>query len=173
MVLLNLYRWGNPQNYDRGTAQDQQLFNQHDVQWIRAGLNGAGNILIFNNGNLQLRPYSTVTEFTPTMNEGGSNTVPEIGPFGPSELAWEYKPDEDEQFLSWFISGAQRLPNGNTLVAHGAGTKVRQVTSEGEIVWEYHFTTPDTDAPHGLLRANKYPVDHPGIVGILTADEPE
>jgi Ca2+-binding RTX toxin-like protein len=45
-----LYRWGNPEAYGRGTRDDQQLFFQHDAQVIDEGLNGAGNILIFNNG---------------------------------------------------------------------------------------------------------------------------
>jgi hypothetical protein len=38
-----LYRWGNPANYDCGTAEDQMLFHQHDVQWIKPGLPGEGN----------------------------------------------------------------------------------------------------------------------------------
>ncbi|MBT7702454.1 MAG: hypothetical protein HN700_19360, partial [Verrucomicrobia bacterium] len=29
-----LYRWGNPQAYDSGDAADQQLFVQHNAQWI-------------------------------------------------------------------------------------------------------------------------------------------
>ena len=33
-----LYRWGNPQAYDAGGADDQQLFVQHDAQWIPVGL---------------------------------------------------------------------------------------------------------------------------------------
>jgi len=165
-----LYRWGNPANYGRGSEQDRKLFAQHDVQWIRPGLQGAGNILIFNNGDDKLQPYSTVVEFTPAMNADGSYNLPEQGPFGPDTLAWEYEPEPAEQFFSWFISGAQRLPNGNTFVNHGAGGKLREVTREGDIVWEYHFTTPDTEAPHGLFRANRYPADHPGIKGILGID---
>ncbi len=35
-----LYRWGNPQAYDAGSADDQTLFLQHDAQWIRPGLPG-------------------------------------------------------------------------------------------------------------------------------------
>ena len=31
-----LYRWGNPQVYHHGLSSDQQLFGQHDVQWIEA-----------------------------------------------------------------------------------------------------------------------------------------
>ena len=46
-----LYRWGNPQAYRAGVYADQQLFWQHHPHWIPDGLPGAGNILIFNNGD--------------------------------------------------------------------------------------------------------------------------
>ena len=32
-----LYRWGNPEAYDAGTASDQKLFFQHDASWIKPG----------------------------------------------------------------------------------------------------------------------------------------
>ena len=161
-----LYRWGRPQNYDRGEAEDRQLFNQHDVQWIRPGLPGAGNILIFNNGDGRLRPHTSVVEMAPPMNEDGSYILSEDGTYGPTELAWEYAPTDEDIFLSWFISGAQRLPNGNTLVNHGAGAKVREVTSAGEIVWEYRFDD-GAEGPHMLFRAIRYPVDHPAVLAII------
>ena len=40
-------------------------------------------------------------------------------------------------FFSPFISGARRLPNGNTLITEGNSGRIFQVTSEGEVVWEY------------------------------------
>jgi hypothetical protein len=162
-----LYRWGHPMRYGRGTEDDRTLFNQHDVQWIREGLNGAGNILVFNNGNSKVRPYSTVVEIAPEMNADGSYVLRDGEAYGPESLVWEYNPEPPERFFSFFISGAQRLPNGNTLVTQGAGARVREVTPEGEIVWEYEYTS-DIDAPHMLFRANRYPPDHPGIVKILS-----
>jgi|GEM_PF-713911 len=45
-----LYRWGNPEAYGQGVRDDQQLFYQHDSQFIAEGLPGAGNFLIFDNG---------------------------------------------------------------------------------------------------------------------------
>jgi hypothetical protein len=161
-----LYRWGHTENYDRGTAEDRTLFNQHDVQWIRPGLPGAGNILIFNNGGGQLRPYSSVVEIAPAMHEDGSYVLGDDGAYGPAELAWEYAPTDEDIFFSWFISGAQRLANGNTLVNHGADAKVREVTADGEIVWEYQFDD-GAEGPHMLFRANKYPPDHPAVLAIL------
>jgi hypothetical protein len=161
-----LYRWGRTENYDRGTAEDRALFNQHDVQWIRPGLPGAGNILIFNNGDGKLRPHSSVVEIAPAMNEDGSYVLGDDGAYGPTELAWEYAPTDETIFFSWFISGAQRLANGNTLVNHGADAKVREVTPEGEIVWEYQYDD-GAAGPHMLFRANKYPPDHPAVQAIL------
>ena len=161
-----LYRWGHPERYDRGTAEDRTLFNQHDVQWIKPGLPGEGHLLIFNNGDPKLRRHSTVVEIAPEMNADGSYVLRGSAAFGPESLAWEYNPEAPERFFSFFISGAQRLPNGNTLVNHGAGGKVREVTSMGEIVWEYEYRN-EVDAAHMLFRANRYPPDHPGIVEIL------
>ena len=60
-----LYRWGNPQTYDAGSSGDQQFYTQHDAQWIAAGMPGAGNILVFNNGDRQTRAYSSVDEIVP------------------------------------------------------------------------------------------------------------
>src|SRR5262249_52369420 len=45
-----LYRWGNPEAYRAGTAADRRLFSQHDPHWIPEGLQGAGHVLVFNNG---------------------------------------------------------------------------------------------------------------------------
>ena len=161
-----LYRWGNPQNYNRGTEEDRRLYNQHDTQWIRDGLDGAGNFLVFSNGNAEFRPWSTVDEIVPPMNADGSYTIEDGEPFGPREPVWQYNPEPPERFFSWFISGTQRLPNGNTLVDQGAGAKVREVTKDGEIVWE-HRVTDDDVAPDMLFRAVKYPPDHPGIQILL------
>lgn len=162
-----LYRWGNAANYNRGTQEDRELWGQHDAQWIRDGLNGAGNILVFNNGGRD-RPWSTVVEITPPMNADGSYAIENGAAFGPAEKAWEYDPEPPERFFSFFISGAQRLPNGNTLVNQGAGAKLREVTQDGDIVWEYRWTDYD-ELPDMLFRATKFPPDHPGVLKMLEA----
>ena len=62
-----LYRWGNPEAYDLGTREDQQLFYQHDAQFIGDGLDGAGNFLVFNNGwnRADGSNYSAAVEIEP------------------------------------------------------------------------------------------------------------
>ena len=164
-----LYRWGNPANYNRGTEEDRELWGQHDVQWIREGLNGAGNILMFNNGG-QGQPWSTVIEIAPPMNADGTYVLNDGEAWGPTEKVWLYDPEPPEKFFSFFVSGAQRLPNGNTLINQGAGAKVREVTADGEIVWEYRYTDYDVP-PAGMFRANKYPPDHPGVLKIIEAQQ--
>jgi len=164
-----LYRWGNPANYNRGTEEDRELWGQHDVQWIREGLNGAGNLLMFNNGGPD-RPWSTVVEITPPMNADGTYVLNDGEAYGPTEKVWLYDPEPPEKFFSFFVSGAQRLPNGNTLINQGAGAKVREVTSDGEIVWEYRYTDYG-EPPGGMFRANKYPPDHPGVLKIIEAQQ--
>ena len=40
-------------------------------------------------------------------------------------------------FYSSHISGAQRLPNGNTLICEGRTGRIFEITAQGEVVWEY------------------------------------
>jgi len=165
-----LYRWGNPQNYGRGTADDRKLFLQHDAHWIPAGLPGAGNIMFFNNGDPNDRPYTTITEMSPPTNSDGSYHREEGEAYGPKELEWEYNPESKDRFYSAFISGAQRMPNGNTFINAGRIGHQREVTSSGDIVWEYAFRS-EVNAPDTMWRAYKYPVDYPGIAGLISHGE--
>ena len=40
-------------------------------------------------------------------------------------------------FFSSFVSNAQRLPNGNTLIDEGMDGRFFQITPDGDIVWKY------------------------------------
>ena len=41
------------------------------------------------------------------------------------------------RFYSPFVSSAQRLPNGNTLITEGSDGRIFEVTRNHELVWEY------------------------------------
>jgi hypothetical protein len=146
-----LYRWGNPEAHDAGTDEDQQLYEQHDPHWIPAGYPGAGNVLVFDNGNNRERPYSRVIEIELPVDENGNYIMNPGEPTGPSEPVWEYVSDPVENFYSRIISGSQRQLNGNTLIASGHPGRIFEVNPEGEIVWEYYL-------PSGgrLFRAERY-----------------
>ncbi|MCP4165254.1 MAG: DUF1566 domain-containing protein [Chloroflexi bacterium] len=158
-----LYRWGNPQTYDAGNAADQQLFAQHDAQWIESDLPGAGNILIFNNGDQRTRPFSSVVEIEPPVDGTGTYTFD--GVYGPQAPIWSYVAPNPTDFFARNISGAQRLISGNTLICDGPSGTFFEVTAEGETVWEYvnPFTT---QTPRGemneVFRAERYTLDITG-----------
>ena len=46
-------------------------------------------------------------------------------------------PLDANRFYSPFISGMQRLPNGNTMITEGSHGRIFEVTPEHELVWEY------------------------------------
>lgn len=156
-----LYRWGNPFAYGAGDLrEDRQLFQQHDVQWIDAGLPGAGNILLYNNRHNVVRPderaedeYSSVLELKLPLRDDGSYDWS-----AGAEIVWLY----DEDFYSDIISGVQRLPNGNTFITVGTSGRLIEVTAEGDVAWEYINPVPKRN---WVFRARKYPADHPGLAG--------
>lgn len=167
-----LYRWGNPQGYDAGTADDQKLFLQHDAQWIEPGCPGEGNILVFNNGGLRM--YSSVDEIEPPVDDSGHYPQPPPGTaHDPAEASWIYVADPPGEFYSSIISGAQRLANGNTLICSGVGGDFFEVTSESEIVWEYinpvnnqgPVAQGDELGNNNVFRCYRYPPDYPGLQG--------
>ena len=173
-----LYRWGNPAAYQRGSRNDRQLFQQHDAQWIPEGCPGAGHILIFNNG--LDRGYSTIEEIVPPMDDRGNYVLSAKGTYGPPKPVWKYQAAKPEDFYSAEISGAHRLPNGNTLICAGVKGTFFEVTSAGETVWQYvnpvvHNGILAQGEKSGLdhrghnwnavFKIHRYPIDYPGLAG--------
>ena len=171
-----LYRWGNPETYGAGSSSDQKLFFQHDVEWIDPGLPGAGNILVYNNG--RGRPegkFSTIEEIAPPVDNNGMYTNPPTGmAFGPTSTVWTYSSNPPEALFSRFISGADRLPNGNTLICEGSSGHFLEVTSNSNLVWRYiNPVGLYGPSPQGLtnlsdnitFRTDRYPLDYPAFSG--------
>ena len=130
-----LWRWGNPQTYGRGSDSHRELFKQHDAQWISPDLPGQGNIMIFNNGQGRRGNYSTVLELAPPISSDGKYLRQTDGAFSPPEPIWKY--EDPGNFFSSNISGAERLPGGNTLICSGSTGRIFEVTRSGNIVWEH------------------------------------
>lgn len=168
-----LYRWGNPRNHGAGDDDDRRLFYQHNPTWVPASRPGELRLLIYNNGGGRPQgDYSSVIELLlPFDPEQGFLRQPGQA-FGPAEPAWVY--EDREEFFSGFISGAQRLANGNTLICEGASGRVFEVTPDGEVVWSYlnplggdiTDSGPGGNAPkHALFRATRISPHHPGLSG--------
>ena len=158
-----LYRWGNPQNYDRGTSEDQHFFVVHGANVIRSGLRGEGNVLIFNNGDRPGRndDYSSVEEIVPPRDSSGLFIVPPDSAFGPDEPEWLYS--NPGTFYSNHLSGAFRMPNDNTFMVEGTRGRITEVTYDGTVAWTYNIGSQ-------LGRAIKYPRD---FTGIAEENEPD
>jgi hypothetical protein len=133
-----LYRWGNPRAYRAGKKEDQKLFSQHNAHWIPKGFPGAGHLLLFNNGgNRPDGSYSSVDELVLPVDSQGRYTLMPGTAYGPDKPVWSYSAPNKTDFYSSFISGAQRLANGNTLICSGANGTVFEVTPDKAIVWKY------------------------------------
>jgi hypothetical protein len=166
-----LYRWGNPQAYGRGVDARQQLFGPHDARWVPEGYPRAGNLTVFNNG--AGRGYSSVIEIeSPVEPDGGGRYSIAAGlPFGPKRPVWEYAAADKSSFFAEYLSGAQRLPNGNTLVCDGPVGRLFEVTPAGRVAWEYEspfsgdLPNPVGDPPRSLFRATFVPAGHPALAG--------
>ena len=173
-----LYRWGNPSTYGHGTAEEKRLFYPHDVQWVPSDAPGEGHLTVFNNGSG--RPsgeWTSLEELVPPLESDGTYRRPAGEAWGPKELVWSYRAPDPESFYAPFISGAHRLPNGNTFVTHGPDGRMFEVTADGETVWEfwnpYSGNVQDSDGTragsdrvrYGVWRAEKLSPDYPAFSG--------
>ena len=164
-----LYRWGNPAAYRAGTKADQRLFRQHDAQWIDDNLPGGGRLLVFNNG--PDRGYSSVEEVAAPTPDARGNYPRSGAAWGPKDATWTYTAPNRTDFFSGFISGAQRLPNGNTLICEGQSGRSFEVTPAKQVVWQYMCpfgpagTLQQGDQPldNRCFRTYRYPKDYPAF----------
>jgi outer membrane protein assembly factor BamB len=118
------------------------LAQQHDPSLL-----ANGNVLVYDNGSHSAHhalPFSRVVEVDPKTNR----------------IVWEYADNPAYNFFSPYISGARRLPNGNTLITEGMFGRMFQVTPEGDVVWEYinpHFYKDSENAVvNRVFRATHY-----------------
>lgn len=111
-----------------------QISGQHNPHLIAGNLPGAGNILLFDNQGGAGYPPAALGIYA------GSRVL-EIDPSS-RQIVWQYTAEDSGlppwTFFSSFVSNAQRLPNGNTLITEGMNGRIFQVTPTGDIAWEYH-----------------------------------
>lgn len=78
-----------------------------------------GHILLFDNGIG--RGWSRVIELDPLTEQ----------------IVWEYRAPQPEDFYTESRGSNQRLPNGNTLLACSDFGRALEITSDGQMVWEF------------------------------------
>jgi hypothetical protein len=87
-----------------------------------------GNILVLDNRghHVQGHDYSKIVEFDPKT----------------LETKWEFSGGPDRPLRTVIYGRAQRLPNGNTLVAFSYDRRILEITPSREIVWSFDATQP-------------------------------
>ncbi|HHB52156.1 MAG TPA: T9SS type A sorting domain-containing protein, partial [Saprospiraceae bacterium] len=168
-----LWRWGNPQFYRQGTADDQKLFFQHDSKWVETGYLDEGKISVFNNGADGTQTYSSVHLIQPELSNGeylmANNT------FFPQEFDWSW----NGAFLGITVyepikSSAQSLPNGNFVICERSKGQISEINKNGQHLWSYKNPTGTVvynqfdeiiNLDNALFRGEKYPSNYPGFLG--------
>ncbi len=162
--------WQIGPNYDdEATRHIDYIIGPHHTHMIPRGLPGEGNILVYDNGGWggyglpnpsskmgqknALRDYSRVLEINPVT----------------LDIEWQFTPDEinaviptdAQKFYSPYVSSAQRLPNGNTLIDEGSNGRLIEVTEDHEVVWEwispYYVDGETTGRNNMIYRGYRYP----------------
>jgi hypothetical protein len=166
--------WRLGPRYDANDAERSLgwIIGQHHPHLIPRGLPGEGNLLVFDNGGWAGygAPWPGAPEGTQHMRRDYSRVL-EINPIT-LEVVWRFTPREAgfmipndaARFYSPFISSAQRLPNGNTLIAEGSDGRIFEITSDHQLVWEYispYFRAINLGtAPINMVyRAYRYPYE--------------
>ncbi|MDA0240836.1 MAG: aryl-sulfate sulfotransferase [Proteobacteria bacterium] len=128
-----------------------EISHQHNPTMLENG-----NILLFDNGAHRIYTtidYSRVIEVNPKTDE----------------IEWEYKENPPVDLNSFICSGAQRLPNGNTLICECTKGRIFEVTKEGDTVWEYrvpfYHEHPIFGTNNMIFRAYRYDYEHPALKG--------
>ena len=172
-----MYRWGNPEAYDRGTPNDTKLFWQHDAHWVRDNAPDSGKIIIFNNrygGN-----YSAIVMIDPPKNADSTYIMTADTTYLPADFDYIWTATNPTDFFSSFISGSQQLNNGNLLICKGASGEVFEVNADNDTLWMWvnpisngnvlmQGDTVPVNPNNGrstnlLFRAHHYDVDFAGF----------
>ncbi len=114
-----------------------ELSAPHDAQWLTSG-----HILLFDNG--MERGWSRAVELDPRTNK----------------VVWQWHADPPESFYTHSKGSAQRLPNGNTLLAESDAGRAIEITPAGELVWEFicpHRTPAGQRA--AIVRMIRHPAE--------------
>ena len=139
---------------DEVVWQNRDSIGQHNSYMIGSGLEGHGNIMVFDNGFGG--QYPPVSRF--------NSRVIEIDPVT-DEIVYEYNAAVTGipvwSFYTSFLGSAQRLPNGNTIINEGMYGRVFEVTPTGQMAWE--FINPTANDGFGFIanivyRYTKVPV---------------
>lgn len=158
-------------NESKETQKLGWIIGQHHFHMIPKGLPGEGNLIVYDNGGWA--GYGVPNPSSPTGRMNAKRDYSRVLEFNPItlEIEWQYTPTEagfinpldSSRFYSPFVSSAQRLPNGNTLITEGSNGRLIEVTKDHELVWEYinpYFNSSLGEFKMNMIyRAYRYPYE--------------
>lgn len=168
-----LWRWGNPEVYDKGTSADRKLGRQHDAKWITDGPHVDKISVFSNDGYGNDLTASSIHIIAPNHTNGVYNLS--AGKFLPSDYFWSYSGTIlGEVMLGSARCGVQIMSNGNALINETDKGRLSEVNAAGDVVWVYEIpigggNTFDqfTEAVgNGAFRAHRYPENYVGFNNI-------
>jgi len=168
-----LYRWGNPQAYQRGNPSTKVFFGQHHATWVPQGYPNEGKIVVFNNGLNRPGTYSSLDMMAPPLNVSNTYDVPATTAFLPTGLFWNYTDTPPSDFYSSNISGVYPMRNGSFMVTNGTKGMFFEIDSAGNTIWNYISPVTNSGiASQGssptnnlVFRCNFYESNYPGLAG--------
>jgi len=166
-----LYRWGKPQNYDRGTTSDHFLGDQHSINWIPQNSPGQGNLICYVNQYESGSSPSAVLEFTPPVLDDGTYYIEDGEPYGPSNYEWISEATSQFNFSTSMQGGAFRLPNGNTLITDCDSATIYQINANGDIEFNYTQSGNNVMIPRAQSYSYEYFDFTQGNPGDVNGDE--
>ena len=172
-----IFRWGNPVAYNNGGLNDQQLFSQHDAQWIDDFVDPSyehfGEIVLFN--NKASAGVSLGQILSPAWDAATHSYLMENGIYLPNGFSETFSHPDPAKNYSSNASSIQVIGNGTVMMCAATQGFIFELTKEGEVVWEYR--TPlrlGQPIPQGFelsvsdnftFQCEKYPEDFPGFIG--------
>lgn len=156
-ILVNFRSLDTMGVIDRGTGKfiwkltDRHWGHPHNPEYLPNG-----NITLMANGmyNPAQPLYSRALEINPATGE----------------IVWQYAATQRWTFFTPIMGSVQRLANGNSLIDEALNGRVFEVTTDGEMVWEYinpfFHPIPIFGGPaNPLFRAYRYASDSAEIEG--------
>ncbi|MDA7501642.1 aryl-sulfate sulfotransferase [Chitinophagales bacterium] len=165
-----LYRFGNPQMYNQGSAEDQVLNGQHSIDWAPKGTDYEVAFTVYNNDHVPMEE-SHVLIFNNPADENGHYTFTDGEGYGDDSIIRSYTYDD---LYSSILSSVQVLPNNELLICQGEIGHVFSVNENDEIIWDYVYPVNRNGGPsiqggtpqfNSLFNAVRYSPDFAGFEG--------
>lgn len=124
-----LYRWGNPQAYSAGTANNKILKVCHDAHWVPAGCPDAGYLAAYNNDGIS-QQQSCIDHWDAPEN----GYLFDLNP-GPAYSPSTYTRRIPCNGRSSNMSNSLEFPNGNVQICMATLGTIYEIDPNGNVIW--------------------------------------